>query len=798
MAFQVSPGINVSEIDLTASIPSVSVSTGAIAGAFKWGPALEIVRVSSETELVNRFGAPDNETANVFFTAASFLAYSNDLLVVRGVNASTSNNATGSSNVVSIVTLTGTANVSGTAALAGTVDAGGELTLGGTANIASGSAIVVGNGTSFTSSLAAGDQIKIGGNTRTVTVVANSTSLTVNSAFTQTLTTESANAIYNASVVLGTTTAFDTEFLEIGDQVKVTNNVRTITNIQSSSILRVNSAFDAGISGQTIDAVYGKTVILGTSTAFNTDFDVGDYVRIGTENREIASISSDTFLRVDSAFTSGLTGQVVKGFNTTAPTPSRILVENSSEYVNSPEYQEGSTANASFVARYHGNKGNSLLVSICPSDAAFTTWGGAAQYDKLFDSAPGTSDYVSGKGGTNDELHIVVVDAGGLFTGTPGTVLERFGYLSKAADARTDDGSTNYYKEVLFNKSKYVYFAGHPGNDLTVPSSLHYTDSTNWGENALNTAFGASGVVTVRLGNGNDGSVGQSQLETAYDLYEDKENIDLSLLIAADGHDKGIAGHLIDLAESRKDCVAFISPTYEDITETDPATSISGTATALSTRNSYGVHDSGWKYMYDKYNDRYRWVPLNGDIAGLCARTDRERDPWFSPAGFARGSIKNVVKLAFNPNQTQRDTLYKAGVNPVVSLPGEGTVLFGDKTLSIKPSAFDRINVRRLFIVLEKAISRAARASLFEFNDEFTRAQFVSLVEPFLRTVQGRRGIYDFRVVCDETNNTADIIDRNEFVGDIYIKPARSINFVQLNFVAVRTGVEFNEIVGKF
>ena len=570
MAFQVSPGINVSEIDLTASIPSVSVSTGAIAGAFKWGPANSIVQLTSETELVSIFGAPDNSTANVFFTAASFLAYSNDLLVVRAVGT-TSNNAVANSD-----------------------PAGGR-----------------------------------------------------------------ANAV----------------------------------------------------------------LIVDESKYFTSYYD--------------------------------------NSFN------------------------NGNEANTGFAARYAGEKGNSLQISICPSNTAFTNWA----HKGLFDTAPGTSTYVSGKDGANDEMHIVVVDAGGVFTGTPSTVLEKFSYVSKASDAKNDDGSTNYYKDVLYNKSKYVYWINHPTG----------TAITNWGSTALNRTFGAdSANLTVRFIGGSDGTVTQGNLEDAYDLYLDKENIDLSLVIAADGHDKGIAGSLLDLAESRKDCVAFISAKYSDVIATSPATSIAATATNLATRNSYGVHDSGWKQMYDKYNDRYRWVPLNGDIAGLCARTDRERDPWFSPAGFQRGAIKNVVKLAFNPNQTQRDTLYKAGVNPVVSLPGEGTLLFGDKTLSNKPSAFDRINVRRLFIVLEKAISRAARASLFEFNDEFTRAQFVSLVEPFLRTVQGRRGIYDFRVVCDETNNTSDIIDRNEFVGDIYIKPARSINFVQLNFVAVRTGVEFNEIVGKF
>jgi phage tail sheath protein FI len=256
---------------------------------------------------------------------------------------------------------------------------------------------------------------------------------------------------------------------------------------------------------------------------------------------------------------------------------------------------------------------------------------------------------------------------------------------------------------------------------------------------------------------------------------------------------------LIALAESRKDCLIFLSPELNDVVNNsgNEVTDILSLRNSF-TSSSFAVMDSGWKYQYDKYNDVYRWIPLNGDTAGLCARTDLERDPWFSPAGFNRGQIKNVVKLAWNPTKSERDSLYKAGVNPIVTFPGEGTVLYGDKTLLSRPSAFDRINVRRLFIVLEKAIARAARSSLFEFNDEFTRSQFVNLVEPFLRDVQGRRGIFDYRVVCDTTNNTPEVIDRNEFVGDIYIKPARSINFIQLNFVAVRTGVSFNEIVGQF
>ena len=571
---QVSPGITVTEIDLTTSVPAFGVNTrGAISGAFKWGPALSATPVTSEVELVSKFGAPDTDTANVFFTAASFLAYSTDLYVSRA-------NATGM-----------------------------------------------------------------------------------------------LNATANADV--GTTTSG----LYIPNETYYTSN----------------------------------TVYLSNGA-------------------------------------------------TEAP-------------------------NVAFIARYAGAKGNSLEISLCPSADAFTTW----VHKGIFDSAPGTSTYAEGKNSANDEMHIAVVDRGGLFSGIPGTVLERFGYVSKASDARTDDGTINYYKEVLLNKSKYILWVNHPTE----------TTTTHWGNTAVSTAgaFGSgSQNVTVRFINGADGSVQAANRIAGYNVFADKENIDIDLLIGADStQTAGVSNAVLEIATTRKDCVAFVSPTFGETFGNDPATAIKNRIEGYDTyRSSYGVMDSGWKYMYDKYNDRYRWVPLNGDVAGLCARTDRDRDPWYSPAGFSRGGIKNVIKLGFNPKKAERDTLYKAGVNPIISLPGEGVVLFGDKTMLGKPSSFDRINVRRLFITLEKAVERAARASLFEFNDEFTRSQFVSLVEPFLRTVQGRRGIYDFRVVCDETNNPPEVVDSNEFVGDIYIKPARSINFIQLNFVAVKTGVDFKEVVGKF
>ena len=301
----------------------------------------------------------------------------------------------------------------------------------------------------------------------------------------------------------------------------------------------------------------------------------------------------------------------------------------------------------------------------------------------------------------------------------------------------------------------------------------------------------------VKLSGGVNAAPSTGDIVTSYDLFSNPDEVDISLIITGAAN-ATIVNSVLDIAFQRKDCVAFVSPLRADAVEVVDVDAIVAYRTALTPSTSYSVMDSAWKYQFDKYNNKYRYVPLNADIAGLCARTDNIRDPWWSPAGFNRGQILNAIKLSWNPTKAQRDELYKNGVNPVCAFPGEGIVLYGDKTMQAKPSAFDRINVRRLFIVLEKSIAIAAKYSLFEFNDQFTRAQFVSIVEPFLRDVKGRRGIYDYKVVCDETNNTPEVIDTNRFIGDIYIKPARSINFIQLNFVAVRTGVDFSEIAGKF
>ena len=561
MAFQISPGVNVSEVDLTTVVPSVLTTAGAFAGSFAWGPVNKRIQVDSEITLVNRFGQPDTNTAISFFTASSFLAYGNNLQVVRAANTSS----------------------------------------------------------------------------------------------------------YNAS------------------------------------------------------------------------------------NTTVISIANEDVYQ--------------------------------SAYLN----QNNNNTYGSFVARYPGVLGNSLSVSICDT-VGFSTWA----YKGYFNGAPGKSDAAAAAGADYDEMHIIVIDTLGYFTGSIGSVLEVFPYVSKAYDATDSLGNSNYYKLVLFNNSKYVY---------AMDPTSYNTTANSWGQIMAGRTFvNLSGPVTVSLSGGTNTSITTGDYEKAYDLFGNPDEVDISLIITGDTSIT-VQQYVIDnIANSRKDCLAFISPPSSAVvgvpgSEKD---NIGTWNTTLARSSSYVVADSGWKYMFDKYNNTYRWVPLNGDIAGLCVNTDNVRDPWFSPAGFNRGNLKNVVKLAWNPNKTQRDTLYAQGINPVATFPGNGTVLYGDKTLQAKPSAFDRINVRRLFIVLEKSISQAAKYSLFEFNDETTRAQFVGLVTPFLRDIQGRRGIYDFRVVCDTTNNTPQVIDSNQFVGDIYIKPARSINFIQLNFVAVRTGVDFTEVVGKF
>jgi len=464
-------------------------------------------------------------------------------------------------------------------------------------------------------------------------------------------------------------------------------------------------------------------------------------------------------------------------------------------------FDSGATGAATVTIAQEDDSTQGLAVAVSSGANISREW----EHAGLFSKAPGTSTYASGRSsaGVTDEIHIVVTDEDGLISGIPGTVLETYEALSKASDAKDEFGTTNYYVTVLENKSSYVYWLDHSS---TFGSS---------GAAAAGVTFGTGTLPdSLSFTNGADGRQPTTgQKITAWNThFGSADNQDISLIISGSGQADNGSGsavvtraeatsyynQLMNIAEDRKDCVVFFSPLKSDVVDSGitGATNVKATADTLNS-SSYASMSSNWLYIYDRYNDRYCYVPDNGAVAGLCARTDYTNDAWYSPAGFNRGQLFGVTKLAFNPTQANRDTLYKARVNPVVTFPGQGTLLFGDKTLiSNAGSAFSRINVRRLFIVLEKAISTAAKFQLFEFNDSFTRANFRAAIEPFLRTVQGRRGIYDFSVICDETNNTAGVVDASQFVASIFVKPARSINFITLTFVASRSGVDFEEVYG--
>ena len=467
------------------------------------------------------------------------------------------------------------------------------------------------------------------------------------------------------------------------------------------------------------------------------------------------------------------------------------------------------TSTGTWVAKYPGDLGNALTVSFCPAVATGTAPFASWAYAGDFAGAPGTSSYATANGGTNDEVHVIVIDRTGEISGTAGAVLEKFEYLSAAKGATTPDNSPNFISDVLNTQSQYIW-NGYFGDDSAFGASFDAQGST-WGTKPNKDAVveygfdsdGATSALTTNLGGGLASStLGTSDVMDGFDLFEDKLQTEIDFLIApsfgsaSDG--TTIVNDLTGIATDRKDCVVVTSVNKTGVvgvTDAQAATNAVSFVDGL-TKSSYLVVDNNYIKVFDKYNDKYINIPANSSTAGLMAATDIIADPWYSPAGQRRGNYRGVTDIVTNPNQTQRDQLYKAGVNPVANIPGVGLVLFGDKTLESRPSAFDRINVRRLFIAIEKSISEAAKNVMFEFNDDFTRAEFTNIVEPFLRRVKGRRGITDFKVVCDDTNNNQEVIDNNQFVANIFVKPARSINFVQLNFVAVRTGVDFEEIVG--
>ena len=626
MSFTISPGVSITEYDNTNAIPVSGTSVGAFVGDFSWGPGNIRVTASSEQELISRFQKPKNINYSSFFSAANFLAYTNNLVVVRAIDL-TSNNA--NANTV------------------------------------------------------ASDYCIQNSDDWELNYAPNSALLNLIGPFAARYPGSLGNSIGVA--VCTSNTAFKTP----------TINVTTVASSNTVTVTGLNASF----------------------ASMYPYFTANDNIIINGTSYQISSISANSIV-------------------TTAPQPTSATT------------------------------------------TAKVSW----RFSSSFPSEPGTSIYAASKGGLGDEMCIAVIDVDGAFTGVKGYVLEAYDRISSASDAVTDDGSNNYYASAIFNKSKYIY----KGSALP--------GATNWDTPALNTSFSNVPNYFIQLTGGTDILSSDAEKINAYQLFANPEEVTVDLLISGEANTT-VADAILTIANQRKDCVAFVSPLRKDAVTSVNVDNIISYRNSLTPSTSYSVMDSGFKYQFDKYNNVYRYIPLNADIAGLCARTDKTNAPYYSPAGFNRGQILNAVKLSFNPTQANRDDLYQAGINPVCSFPGQGIVLFGDKTMQAKASAFDRINVRRLFIILERTISTAAKYSLFEFNDQFTQNAFISLVDPYLRSIKAGKGIYNYQIVCDASNNTQSVIAQNGFVGDIFIQPAKSINFIQLNFTAINGSINFAEKV---
>ena len=695
MAFLVSPGVQIVEKDLTNIIPAVATSIGGFAGKFCWGPALEVTTVSSEKDLIAKFGYPKistndaSSTRDDWYTAANFLGYANQLQVVRAISDGARNSASqpvvGSSSTISVV-LTGTPS---------------------------------------------------------------STGFTVN--------------VNGSSVAV----SFSSDSTDLGS---VADAMREALDSDGFGSVSLDSDGIAGIVDPTVKYAASGITLPAAQT--------------------VNGVTFTFFVNTDASTT------------TTQLTSAQL--NNLDDFL----VEKTTLVNGSVYARFPGALGNSIGVilmdaSMIDSDFKNTALIGTTKGADLFDTVPGTSvwgsDYTTAP---QDEMHVIIYTTDTLITGSANEILETYAYVSKAKNSKTPDGGPNFYVDVINDASQWIYLL----NEETAAQSGTITGNTTIGSsltsltgnsrfNYLATNMSLTGVRKYSLGGGTDGAtVSDGNYTTAYDLLKDDQTIDVNLLITGE-RSKTVSKHVITIAETRKDAIAFLSPSYSASVNNPTATKVIDYFSDINS-TSYAVFDSGYKRQYDRYNDEYFWIPLNADTAGLTARTEFTNEAWFSPAGLNRGFINNVVKLSFNPNQTDRDQLYPNRINPVVTFRGQGTLLYGDKTALSRPSAFDRINVRRLFIVLQKAIATAAKFQLFEFNDDLTRRTFVNAVEPFLAEVQARRGLTDYRVVCDTSNNTGQVIDSNQFVADIYLKPARSINFITLNFVAVRTGVSFSEVAG--
>ena len=745
-ANQSSPGIVVQERDLTTITSLATANVGVLAAPFELGPVEEVVQISSEKGLAEVFGEPNDFNFEYWFTASQYLAYGGVLKTVRVTSSSLKNGVdTGTAplikNFQDYETNYETANNNWTWA---------AKTPG-----------TKGNSIGIFVTDAGADQVAVlpaPGSGNEHEFVADAAVSAASGA---------AGKVFKYSILLTVDTV-------VGDFVVGTATTISIGGSDESvNVLAwdpANKKLEIGLPSGGVTGILSDNQVItqGTNTAA-IDTTIERRLYIGLNKDSINFAASD----------------VVADTNSTNVTVSTVRVE-----YNEREYLPGVK-----------------WINVAPR--------------------PGTSQTVAGQGGFRDELHVVVVDVDGGITGTSGAVLERFIGMSKASDGKTSVGETNYYVTVIKQRSNYIYWGNH---ETGLFSATGTASDGNWGLtgvgrqfNLLRSSAGTTdfpgGSFTIgsknnatfyyRLADGvsysvssGEYSVSSTDVESAYQLISDPESQTIDYILTGpsgvdDGTAKAKVTALTSIVEERRDCLLFVSPRRANVV----GVSSSATQTEniesffkLLPSSSYVVFDSGYKYIYDKYNDVYRYVPCNGDVAGLCLQTTETAEPWFSPAGFQRGVLRNAIKLAFTPNKTQRDTLYANRINPIVAFPGQGVVLYGDKTALSYASAFDRINVRRLFLTIERVVSGAAKAQLFEQNDEAQRSLFLNIIEPYLRDVQGRRGVTDFLIKCDSDNNPPEAIDRGEFYAEVFVKPTRTINYITLTFVATRTGVAFSEV----
>ena len=788
----VSPGVKVREVDLTVGgITAANQQVGAIAGPFQKGPVNVPILIETENDLLNIFGKPISTDAQFeyWLGASSYLSYGGILRVVRCDGGNLNNSNVGVAATSITLQINSTEDYNSTHSNASTwywasrnpgswannlkvcvIDAAADQRIAiGTFGLNVGYAVtsaysrsVAGVGTVTTETgVLKGIITKVNSNSIDVKITAKASSGD-SASFTE------------ASYVEGSVNSFASGF-----NIKIKDNNDAFVEIEETSVGRFYGVVSTGST---------VIVAISSNTPLPTTIGAGQFI---TSVTGTAVTSSTTFV----------------GFGTTTGNgilQSTILLSQSAT----------SSGTVQFVVLNPGSSGETITA---PSDWYNEQTLGLTNstvYWRNIAQRPATSEYSSQRNGKNDEIHVVVVDDTGAVTGSAGNILEKFTNLSKAYDAKISPSEAIYYKDTINNNSQYIFSGFAPiGADtkFSTVSGVGSATDTTWGLGAQGNSFNAIGATIYNLSGGVDYSAnngyaaGLSDIISAYENFKNPAEYQLNFLICGPSGGSSVvesqakANKLIEIAETRKDCVATISPHRGgviDIANSDTQTSNIINFFDPLTSSSYAVFDSGYKYIYDRFNNQFRYISCSADIAGIMARTAINQYPWISPAGANRGALNNAVKLAYNPSQSQRDSLYIKRINPIIFSPGAGIILFGDKTALSYQSAFGHINVRNLFLTLESSIERAARAQLFDFNDTITRANFINIVEPYLRDVKSKRGITDFVVVCDESNNTPDVIDGNQFKADIYIKPARSINYIGLTFVATRTGVSFEEIIG--